>query len=354
MLEELFNRKSIKKQNLKPFLPKKLPYLIHVAGTNGKGSVCSYLESVLMQKYRVGKFSSPHLLDVCERITINQVKISKEELINKYIQLKNEDFGFFEFLFIIAMKYFEEQNVDIAIIEVGIGGRFDCTNILQYDVALITNVSMDHTNILGDTLEKIAYQKAGIAKNNTETFYTDLNLKNEIEKETNNSKYLEKVAKFKLPLLGDFQQKNFALCYEIFKNFNISNKDIEKGLSEIKIIGRQQMISKNIMIDVSHNIASIKELINTLNNLKIKKTIKIYLSCLIDKDLKNIYNLFLVNNYDITIIPMPDVKRGRTKKNILETLGNNVKISDNFYPKDEYFNVYCGSFYFIQKVLNLS
>ena len=350
-MEELFNRRSNKRHDLKKYLPKNLPYLIHVAGTNGKGSVCSYLESVLMQKYRVGKFSSPHLLNVEERITINQEQIPHEILLNEYEKLKNLDLGFFEFLFIIAMNYFSTQNVDIAIIEVGIGGRFDCTNQIQYDIALITNVGMDHTEILGNSLYSISYQKAGIAKNNTKTFYTDLILKKYIENETNNSKFVKEITKFKLPLFGDFQRKNFALAYEVFKIFKFSDAQIQNGLKNLKIMGRQQLINENTLIDVSHNVDSIKGLIQTLDNMKIGKNIKIHLSCLMDKDLKSIYRLFINKNYDVTIYPMPNIKRGRSVENIIETLGENVKIATTFSNDNRYFNIYCGSFYFIQKVL---
>lgn len=349
MFEDLFERRSNKKADITSLLPKKLPYLIHVAGTNGKGSTCSYLESVLMQKYKVGKFTSPHVLSVTERITINQVEISNAELKNRYDKIKNLDLGFFDFLFIIAMNYFVEQNVDICIIEVGIGGRFDVTNQIKYDVALITNVSIDHTAILGSTIKEIAYQKAGIAKNNTKTFYTDLQLKDEIEKETNNSKFLKKNTLFTLPLIGEHQQKNFALAYEVFKNFNISDSEIKKGLNEIKIIGREQWIKEDVLIDVAHNIASITELKNLLLKLKNKK-IQIFLSVLKDKDLKSIYNILKKTNHHISIVPMPDIKRGRTKENILNTLGN-VEICYNITPIKNMINVYCGSFYFIQKVL---
>lgn len=348
MFEELFNRKNAKKNDIRFLLPKKMPLLIHVAGTNGKGSTCSYLECVLMQKYKVGKFTSPHLLDVSERITINQIPISHKKLKDEYDKLKNFDFGFFDFLFIIALNYFVDNKVDIAIIEVGIGGRFDVTNEIMYDYALITNVSLDHTQMLGDTREKIAWQKAGIAKNNTKTFYTDAILKKFVEKESSNTKFLKAINKFKLPLKGDFQQKNFALCYEVFKDLNFSDEEIKKGLENFKILGRQQKIKDNILVDVSHNVDSIKALIK---NLKDVKNVNIFLSVLQDKDLKTIYRLLKNEGYNISLYPMPDIKRGRTKENILETLGN-VPITTNLNPIDNMFNVYCGSFYFIQKVMH--
>src|SRR5690606_31175163 len=149
--------------------PEKKVKTIHVAGTNGKGSSCHMLASVLQEAgYKVGLFTSPHLKDFRERIKINGQEVSEQYIID-FIK-KNKGFleenalSFFEMTVGMAFSYFEESKVDVAIIEVGLGGRLDSTNIITPEVSLITNIGLDHTDILGDTLQKIAYEKAGIIK----------------------------------------------------------------------------------------------------------------------------------------------------------------------------------------------
>ena len=142
---------------------------IHVAGTNGKGS-CSHTLAAILQTcgYKVGLYTSPHLVDFRERIRINGKCISKEYVVD-FVKQEREFFEplkptFFELATAMAFKYFSEMKVDIAVVEVGLGGRLDCTNIIQPDLSIITNISFDHTQFLGDTLEKIAAEKAGIIK----------------------------------------------------------------------------------------------------------------------------------------------------------------------------------------------
>ena len=142
---------------------------IHVAGTNGKGSVSHTLASILQEAgYRVGLYTSPHLVDFRERIRVNGEMISKRRVID-FIR-KERTFleplfpSFFEVVTALAFKYFEEQKVDVAVIEVGLGGRLDCTNIIRPEFSVITNISFDHVALLGDTLAKIAAEKAGIIK----------------------------------------------------------------------------------------------------------------------------------------------------------------------------------------------
>lgn len=145
---------------------KKLKF-IHVTGTNGKGSVVEMLNSILMEhNFKVGKFISPHLINYNERISINNVQIKDEELEEIYQELKpiiqeyRKEIAFFEFTTIVALMYFYKKNVDIVLMEVGIGGLCDCTNIITPIISVITSIGYDHTKMLGNTLKEIATQKA--------------------------------------------------------------------------------------------------------------------------------------------------------------------------------------------------
>lgn len=153
--------------------------IIHVAGTNGKGSVCAMLESVYRANgYRVGLFTSPHLIDIRERIQINRSCISIEDFCRLYSEITrtSSSYGiqlsFFQYLTLIALKYFQEKQVDIIILECGIGGRLDSTNIVDADACIITSIARDHEEILGDSLEKIAREKVGIIKKKWQFIYT--------------------------------------------------------------------------------------------------------------------------------------------------------------------------------------
>ena len=145
---------------------------VHVAGTNGKGSTSHLLASVLQEAgYKVGLYTSPHLKDFRERIKINGQMIPETEVIsfvsNNKAFFETLELSFFEFTAALAFNYFAKQKVDVAIIETGLGGRLDSTNIIHPELAIITNISLDHTNLLGDTIEKIGKEKAGIIKDNT-------------------------------------------------------------------------------------------------------------------------------------------------------------------------------------------
>ena len=145
---------------------------IHVGGTNGKGSTSHILSSVLQEAgYKVGLYTSPHLKNFTERIRINGEEVSQPFVVDFILKHKNfleqQQLSFFEMTVGMAFEYFATQHVDIAIIEVGLGGRLDSTNIINPEVSVITNIGYDHTQFLGDTLKEIAFEKAGIIKNNT-------------------------------------------------------------------------------------------------------------------------------------------------------------------------------------------
>ena len=287
---------------------------IHVAGTNGKGSVSHMLASVFQEAgYKTGLYTSPHLKDFRERIRINGEMISKNEVINFIKQnkrfIENHKLSFFELSVAMAFDYFSKKEVDIAIIETGLGGRLDSTNIISPELSIITNISLDHTQMLGNSLEKIAYEKAGIIKENTpvligeyqeEPFY--------VFKKTAENKnaplYIAKQKK-KLPpsgLKGEYQKKNINTLLSAIEilnkmNFNLPQKAVERGLLNVRnntgLRGRWEIIKENprVIADTAHNVAGIKEVLKQLQKEKFEN-LHIILSMVNDKDIENILALF--------------------------------------------------------------
>ena len=262
---------------------------IHIAGTNGKGSTCSMISSILLNAgYKVGLYSSPHLVTFNERIKVNNQSITNEE-IALFIEKTKKDIDqlqstFFEVTTAMAFDYFAKRNVDIAIIETGLGGRLDATNVLKPIITGITSISLDHRNLLGNNILNIAKEKGGIIKNKTPlVLYPNqgkiksvlLNIAKklnaeiiEIDQPTKvfyNEKgtfFCHKNYHYNTPLIGEFQAINAIMAITIIKLFdkNISEQIVQNGLSLTKWPGRFQRMTKDLPIyyDVAHNVDSIK------------------------------------------------------------------------------------------------
>ena len=262
---------------------------IHIAGTNGKGSTCSMISSILLNAgYKVGLYSSPHLVSFNERIKVNNQSITNAE-IALFIEKTKKDIDqlqstFFEVTTAMAFDYFAKRNVDIAIIETGLGGRLDATNVLKPIITGITSISLDHRNLLGNNILNIAKEKGGIIKNKTPlVLYPNqgriksvlLNIAKklnaeiiEIDQPTKvfyNEKgtfFCHKNYDYNTPLIGEFQAINAIMAITIIKLFdiNISEQIIQNGLSCTKWPGRFQRMTKDLPIyyDVAHNVDSIK------------------------------------------------------------------------------------------------
>ncbi|MFC1691500.1 bifunctional folylpolyglutamate synthase/dihydrofolate synthase [Nanoarchaeota archaeon] len=274
--------------------------IIHVAGTNGKGSVCAFLESILTEAgYKVGKYTSPHLIDLTERFTINKKVIKKQELseLIKTIKplIKNE--SYFETLSAIAFLHFYQKGVDFAIMETGMGGRLDATNVGNPLVNIITNVSIEHTDWLGDNIKSIAKEKAGIIKPNsilvTAAKGEALTTIAKIARNKDTSVKIARPTSLELGLKGDYQKINAGTAIKAvlaLKNYNlnISREVIIKGLMKTSWSGRFER-RKNVIFDCAHNEAGIKTLVHELKKLKkiekIKKIVLI-LSIMSDKKIK--------------------------------------------------------------------
>jgi dihydrofolate synthase/folylpolyglutamate synthase len=302
---------------------------IHVAGTNGKGSSSHMLAAILASAgYKTGLYTSPHLVDFRERIRINGVQISEQFVINYVNSQKDliEEIqpSFFEATVALAFDYFAKEEVDIAIIEVGLGGRLDSTNIISPEVCLITNIGMDHMNLLGDTLEEIAGEKAGIIKANTPVVISETNaitapifeekaqLENapiifadqeitalRLEKDALIQRIqIEKASEtkeYKLDLTGSYQVKNIVGVLTVVdqirqKGFAISDEQLSHALANVQKVtgfqGRWQTLSTHplIICDTGHNEDGIKEVIKNLSEVSYQN-LHIVIGAMKDKDL---------------------------------------------------------------------
>jgi dihydrofolate synthase/folylpolyglutamate synthase len=264
---------------------------IHIAGTNGKGSTAHMLASILQEAgLKTGLYTSPHLKDFRERIKINGKMISQNQVIEFVKKNKTEfekiNMSFFEYTVAMAFDYFAESQVDIAIIETGLGGRLDSTNIISPELSVITNIGYDHTNLLGSKLEQIAKEKAGIIKKNTPVVIGRKQEKiiNDIFKITAYNKkskifFSEINNNISCDLNGEYQNENINTTIKAIEvlNWNIDNKNIYKGLKNVVkntgLNGRWQIISKNphIICDTGHNQDGIKNITKQLKKINFNK-----------------------------------------------------------------------------------
>lgn len=324
---------------------------IHVGGTNGKGS-CSHMLSSILQEagLKVGLYTSPHLLDFRERVKINGEMISKGS-VSKFM-IENFDFfessnvSFFEMTVGLAFNYFNQNNVDIAIIEVGMGGRLDSTNIINPILSLITNISIDHTKFLGSNVFDIAKEKAGIIKKNIPVIIgeTQPEIK-QIFIDIADSKNSDIVFadefnynNFYCDLKGNYQSKNIKAVLksiEILKerSLKINNNHIETGLKNVLkntgLTGRWQILNKNPMIicDTAHNEAALREVISQIKSLDYLN-LHLIIGFTNDKNLNKIAKLFPEDsNYYFV---QPNIERARKSKEVRDIFKYNNRFGDHF------------------------
>lgn len=331
---------------------------IHIAGTNGKGSCSHSLASILQEAgYKVGLYTSPHLVDFRERIRVNGQCISKERVV-KFVKDERKFFeplhpSFFELTTALAFKYFDEQKVEIAIIEVGLGGRLDCTNIISPILSIITNISFDHTQFLGDTLAKIAAEKAGIIKKgvpviigeaNEETRPVFQSKANEVNSDimfaednaivTSSSPIVDGGRRYNLSnnstlvgeLSGDYQERNMntILCAcNILKQMNIIKNDdiIAKGLTNIckntGLLGRWQTIQNNptVVCDTGHNVGGWNYLAPQIKRQQCNQ-LRIVFGMVDDKDINSV--MFLLPKNAIYYWTQAESKRAIKAERVAE------------------------------------
>lgn len=310
--------------------PEKKIKAVHVAGTNGKGSTSSMIASILQEAgYRVGLYTSPHLKDFRERIKINGEMISEDFVVEFIKQNKSffeeNSLSFFEMTVGLAFDYFVKENVDIAVIEVGMGGRLDSTNIITPLVSVITNIGFDHTQFLGNTIEAIAGEKAGIIKPKIPVVigeYTEETKKVFLAKaqECDSEIYFASdliTEDYPCGLLGDYQfhnKKTVVQTINVLKEkFEITDDEVKKGLLNVVkstgLLGRWQQIHSNpkVICDTAHNSHGLKIVLSQIQKEKFNN-LHFVLGVVNDKDLEDILPLFPKNaKY---FFSKPNVPRG--------------------------------------------
>ena len=310
---------------------------VHVAGTNGKGSTSHLLASIFQEAgYKTGLYTSPHLRDFRERIRVNGTMIP-EDKVTEFIDQHRTEFesmglSFFEMTVGMAFDYFANEKVDIAIVEVGMGGRLDSTNLITPELSIITNIGLDHVQFLGDTLEKIAAEKAGIIKDGipvvigetqpetqqvfidtakahqSPIFFADqrfecdkIHIESTIRQKfdiwKDNELYLEEC---EIPLMGNYQRKNLTtvMCAvdQLRQRFNLSDDDLRDGLANVirntHLMGRWQILSDDplTIADTGHNVDGIREVISQLAEMSYNK-LHFVLGMVNDKDIDHVLQL---------------------------------------------------------------
>ena len=319
---------------------------IHVGGTNGKGSTSHIISSILQEAgYKVGLYTSPHLKNFTERIRINGEEVSRNFVVdfvanNKYF-LENQQLSFFEMTVGMAFAYFAEQNVDIAIIEVGLGGRLDSTNIIHPEVAVITNIGYDHMQFLGDTLPEIAFEKAGIIKQNTpiiigekQDAVVDVFINKATQMNADIYFASDKKYDYKSDLLGSYQEKNISTAIhavKALKGYVISESHIIKGLKNVvqntNFKGRWHVLQHKplTICDTAHNREGLSYVMNQLANLSFNK-IHMVLGVVNDKKLDDILSLFPVKA--TYYFCKPNIPRGLNEIDLQSTAENFHLVGD--------------------------
>ena len=316
--------------------PHKRLRFIHVTGTNGKGSTCAFIADTLqLAGYKVGLFTSPHLVRFNERLQINRKEISDDELgeLIKIVRNTDVELTFFEYATIIGILYYVKHNVDFVVWEVGLGGTLDSTNVVDAEVAVLTDIDIDHAHILGDTVEKISRDKCGIIKKNSKVVTCECNaglswIKEKCEQQ-GNQLFIAPVYKGKTSLLGDFQKRNAGIAKKVCELLGIRQEMIEKGLATTKWPGRLDFIEPNVLMDCGHNPHAIKNTASFVNNLPKKRLILVF-GAMRDKD----YNTMIKNlpKADVIILAKPRSERAIDPKEL--NFGREVVIKED--PHEAY------------------
>lgn len=318
--------------------------VIHIAGTNGKGSTAAFIEAGLIEaNYKVGKFSSPFIHVINECICVNGIMINDNELANIYtehktiLENKNIFLSSFEMLTLLMFVHCKNQQIDYLVLETGLGGRDDSTNVVDSQYSIITNISLEHTQFLGNNLSNIAKHKSGIIKNGLTVVSDNLpELIEEIKERSKNYIIIKDYYKIKnieldkdnfttkleftdginhynftLGLFGYFQTYNFLCAFTVLRDIGLSNEQIANAASKVKWHGRLQKIQDNplIIADASHNVDGVTNLANSLTEWFNHKNSVIICSILNDKDIIHMLEQYSKISQSIIFCSIPDQPR---------------------------------------------
>lgn len=364
--------------------------VIHIAGTNGKGSTATTIEAGLIEAgYRVGKFTSPHIIRFNERIQFGGNEIQDQEICSYYLKVKEVvekkriKATFFEMTTAMMFLYFADKKAEFVVLETGMGGKFDATNVVNSEIAVITNVSLDHVGFLGDNIYDISKEKAGIIKKNSTVVVGDDNsdfikaIRNETENFVNiKSKYknieytLDKEnflteiniedKKYSFSLFGEYQVGNFLCAYETLKMLGIENEVIQRAAAKVRWPGRFEVYSKTplVILDGAHNADAAEKLRENLNLSFSPEEVVAVVSVLDDKDIPNIMREIRGFSDTIILTSLEMFKRGLKGEELsvytdsfkLSLVENDIKEA---YKKAVFMEkkviVICGSFYLLSR-----
>jgi dihydrofolate synthase/folylpolyglutamate synthase len=321
--------------------PNGVPFqVITVAGTNGKGSTIAFIDSIYQQSdFKVGAFTSPHLIKYNERFSINGEIVDDESICQAFDTieaLRNDtSITYFEFSTLAALVIFANEKVDVAILEVGLGGRLDSVNIVDPNVSIITNIAIDHTDYLGDTREAIGFEKAGIMRSDTPCICGDKNPPISIQKQADDIGalllFISEPYQGAITLKGEHQQFNAALAIEAVNQLQqllpLGQNQLSQGLEKANILARFQVETLNdkiIVLDVAHNEAAIKVLAETLKAEKVP-TLAIF-SALKDKNIELMINAIESCIDEWLIVPL-SVNRAIRTQDLVEKFSLSSKIT---------------------------
>lgn len=359
--------------------PQKGLKIIHVAGTNGKGSVSAILGAILGVNFKVGVFTSPHIFEYTERIKINSAEIDKQVFAQKVSKICNLAQAHqihlteFEILTALAFEFFKEQKVDYVVLETGLGGRFDATNVIEKNLcSVITNIDLDHTERLGDTIEKIAFEKAGIIKKHCPVVISPNNkglagikkiaqeksaplalCKNEVGLFFQDGQNFAQIEgkDYAFNLLGLYQEENLNLALTALRTLDLLDENsLQIGLKSVQHFARMSYDkAQNLLIDGAHNPDGAKVLRQSLDYYFPNQKFRFVFGCLNNKDYKSMMKNLFTQNDEIFLYQFNN-KNSTNTEELAKACEFETKKLIPLRPSEK-LTVICGSFYMIDEVL---